>query len=130
MKRIILTSCFMVAFFICYESVSQQNPVKPMKTFKLRHTVFFSLRYPKGSAEEKTFLEAARKLSWIPGVLNFECLREVSSKNNYDYGLSMEFESVKAYKDYQKNPDHDAFVKTYWMRDVKDFLEIDYEPIE
>ncbi len=127
MKRVILISCFMVAFFIRYESVSQTNPVKSMSTFKVRHTVVFSLRYPKGSAEEKTFLEAARKLSSIPGVLNFECLREVSSKNNYDFGLSMEFESLKAYEAYQKYPDHDVFVKTYWMRDVKDFLEIDYE---
>lgn len=80
-----------------------------MNSFKIRHTVVFNLRHPKGSVEEKTFLNAARKLSTIPGVNRFECLREVSPKNNYDYGLSMEFESLNAYQAYQKDPAHDVF---------------------
>jgi len=101
-----------------------------MNSFKIRHTVVFNLKHPKGSVEEKTFLDAARKLSSIPGVNRFECLREVSPKNNYDYGLSMEFESLNAYEAYQKDPAHDAFVQTYWIPYVKDFLEIDYEQVE
>jgi len=101
-----------------------------MSTFKIRHTVVFKLKHPQGSVEEKTFLDAARKLSAIPGVHRFECLREVSPKNHYDYGLSMEFDSIEAYQGYQNNPAHDAFVQTYWAANVKDFLEIDYEQLE
>lgn len=98
-----------------------------MNTFKIRHTVVFSLKHPKGSAEEKEFLDAARKLSSIPGVLNFECLRQVSKKNNFDYGLSMEFKTSESYKAYQNFPTHEDFVQAYWIKNVKDFLEIDYE---
>ena len=100
-----------------------------MNTFSVRHTVVFSLKHPKGSHEEKEFLDAARKLSSIPGVLRFECLRQISKKNNYDYGLSMEFETSEAYESYQKFPAHEAFVQMYWIKNVKDFLEIDYEPL-
>ncbi len=98
-----------------------------MGTFKVRHSVVFKLKHPKGSAEEKVFLDAARKLSSIAGVNRFECLVQVSSKNDFDYGLSMEFESSQAYEAYQKDPSHDAFVKTYWVNNVKDFLELDFE---
>lgn len=101
-----------------------------MSSFKVRHTVVFSLKHPKGSVEEKEFMEAAKKLSSIPGVLHFECLRQTSRKNNFDYGLSMEFETFNAYEAYQKNPAHDTFVQTYWVTNVKEFLEIDYEKLD
>ena len=100
-----------------------------MNSFSVRHTVVFSLKHPKGSQEEKEFLDAARKLSSIPGVLRFECLRQISKKNNYDYCLSMEFETPEAYESYQKFPAHEAFVQTYWIPYVNGFLEIDYEPL-
>ena len=98
-----------------------------MSKFKIRHTVVFKLKHPKGSAEEKIFLDAARKLSSISGVNRFECLIQVSPKNDYNYGLSMEFESSQAYDAYQKDPAHEDFVKTYWVKSVKDFLELDFE---
>jgi Stress responsive A/B Barrel Domain len=95
----------------------------------IRHTVAFKLKHSKGSPEEKDFLNAAVKLSSIPGVQHFECLRQTSPKNNFDYGISMEFNTIKAYLEYNQHPDHVAFVTTFWLRDVLDFLEIDYEPI-
>jgi heme-degrading monooxygenase HmoA len=95
----------------------------------IQHTVVFKLKYPKGSAEEKTFLEAANKLSTLPGVQNFECLRQISKKNNFDYGLSMVFNGTKEYDAYNNHSDHIAFVETFWLRDVVDFMEIDYEGI-
>ncbi len=94
----------------------------------IRHTVVFKLKYSKGSSEEREFLEAAMKLSSIPGVQHFECLRQTSKKNNYDYGISMEFDTINAYEGYNQHPDHVAFVKTFWMESVTDFMEIDYEP--
>ena len=39
----------------------------------------------------------------------------------------MEFENAQAYEDYNRHPDHVAFVKTRWIPEVSDFLELDYE---
>lgn len=98
-----------------------------MNKFSVRHTVVFSLKHPKGSAEEKEFLNACRTLAEIPGVQHFECLRQTSEMNKFGYGLSMEFETPEAYAAYQNFPAHHAFVQKYWINYVKDFLEIDYE---
>lgn len=95
----------------------------------IRHTVAFKLIHAKDSQEEKVFLDAIVKLSAIPGVENFELLKQTGRKNNFDYGLSMEFATAKAYEDYNQHPDHVAFVRTIWIPEVSDFLEIDYEPL-
>ena len=95
----------------------------------IRHTVVFKLKYSAGSPEESEFLNAAAKLSSIRGVHRFECLRQTSKNNGFEYGISMEFDAIKAYEDYNQHPDHLDFVKTFWMRDVADFLEIDFEPL-
>jgi heme-degrading monooxygenase HmoA len=89
--------------------------------------VVFKLKHPKDSPKEKEFLTEIRKLSAIPGVKNFECLRQVSKKNKFEYGLSMEFDSQKAYDAYSNHPDHNAFVQKYWVTEVEDFMELDFE---
>jgi len=94
----------------------------------IRHTVVFHLNCPKSSPKENEFFQAAARLAAIPGVLRFEALRQISSKNEFDYGFSMEFDSQHDYDAYNAHPDHTAFVQTYWMRDVDRFMEIDYEP--
>ncbi len=63
----------------------------------IRHTVTFRLKHPPGSAAERDFLQAACALATIPGVERFECLRQTSGKNNFTFGLSMEFADVAAY---------------------------------
>jgi hypothetical protein len=93
----------------------------------IRHTVVFRLRHPAGSAEEKKFLADAKALARIPGVEKFEQLRQVSSKNDYTFGFSMEFADEAAYRGYNEHPDHVAFVRDRWMKEVDAFLEIDYE---
>ncbi len=95
----------------------------------IRHTVVFKLKYPAGSPDEQLFLAEAAKLSGISGVHNFETLRQVSAKNDFEYGLSMEFETLEAYQAYNHHPEHKYFVETYWMAAVEKFLEIDYEPL-
>lgn len=94
----------------------------------IRHTVVFKLRHAAGSAAELDFLRAAQKLADIPVVRNFECLRQVSQKNSYDFGLSMEFASPRDYETYNAHPDHVSFVQTRWIPEVTDFMEIDYVP--
>jgi heme-degrading monooxygenase HmoA len=95
----------------------------------IRHTVVFKLKFPKGSSEEREFLQAAKTLAKIPGIQKFELLRQISKKNDFDYGLSMEFDSEKEYDSYNHHPDHNKFVDSYWGNYVENFLEIDYNLI-
>jgi heme-degrading monooxygenase HmoA len=95
----------------------------------IRHAVIFSLNASIGSAEEAEFLAAAAKLSSIPGVRNFESLRQTSKKNDFDYGLSMEFDTAEDYAAYNIHPEHTAFIQNFWLKRVNKFLEIDFEPI-
>ena len=94
---------------------------------RIRHTVAFTPRHAAGSAEEADFLAAAARLATLPGVEEFELLRETSPKNGYRYGLSMEFADRAAYEGYNGHPDHVRFVQERWLVEVADFLEIDYE---
>jgi len=96
----------------------------------IRHTVVFRLRHPAGSAEETRFLADAKILAAIPSVKEFEQLRQVSPKNDYRFGFSMEFADQAAYAGYNGHPDHVAFVRDRWVPEVEDFLEIDYEPLD
>ena len=94
---------------------------------RIRHTVSFVLSHPQGSAEEADFLAAAARLAdVIPGVEAFEVLREVSPKNDFIHGLSMEFADRAAYDVYNEHPEHVAFVQDRWLAEVTAFQEIDY----
>jgi hypothetical protein len=95
----------------------------------IRHTVVFKLKHAAGSQAELSFLQSARKLAGIPTVKKFECLRQVSKKNGYAFGLSMEFAGAQDYQTYNDHPDHVHFVQTRWIPEVVDFMEIDYELI-
>jgi hypothetical protein len=93
---------------------------------RIRHTVAFTLIHPAGSDGESDFLDAAERLAAIPGVEAFELLAEISPKNDYRFGISMEFPDRAAYEQYNAHPDHVRFVKERWLSEVTDFLEIDY----
>jgi hypothetical protein len=95
----------------------------------IRHTVVFRLKHPSGSQEERAFLADALVLERIPGVEQFEQLRQVSPKNTYRFGFSMEFADQAAYDGYNTHPDHVAFVRDRWGPEVEVFLEIDYAPL-
>ena len=95
----------------------------------IRHTVVFRLKHASGSAEETAFLGAAKNLAVIPGVENFECLKQVSKKNTFTFGISMEFVDQQTYDRYNSHPDHTAFVQERWLKEVEEFMEIDYQLI-
>ena len=92
----------------------------------IRHTVVFNLKHAAGSAAEKDFLDAADVLADIPGVEKFEKLKQVSRKNDYAFGFSMEFADQAAYTHYNDHPWHVAFVNDRWIPEVRKFMEIDY----
>jgi hypothetical protein len=96
---------------------------------RIRHTVAFRLGHAEGSEEERDFLEAARALAALPGVESFELLLEVSPKNAYRFGISMEFADRAAYDGYNAHPEHVQFVQDRWLVEVVEFLEIDYAPL-
>ena len=89
---------------------------------RIRHSVVFTLTHAEGSAEEAGFLDAIARLEAIPGVEAFELMREVSAKNDYRFGLTMEFADPAAYNEH---PEHVSFVERRWDAEVSDFLEID-----
>jgi Stress responsive A/B Barrel Domain len=93
---------------------------------RIRHTVVFTLSHAEGSPEEADFLATAAGLAAIPGVEEFEILRETSPKNDYRFGISMEFAGPEAYTAYNEHPDHVRFVQERWLPEVREFLEIDY----
>lgn len=93
----------------------------------IRHSVVFRFKPSVDSTAAHNFFIAAKKLATIPGVKNFESLRQISTKNNYDFGLSMEFANEDLYQQYNNHPMHAQFIKEYWLNYVEDFLEIDYE---
>ena len=92
---------------------------------RVRHSAVFTLQHDEGSAEEADFLDAIARLEAIPGVEAFELMREVSPKNNFRFGLTMEFADPAAYTGYNEHPDHVRFVSERWDSEVADFLEID-----
>jgi hypothetical protein len=97
-----------------------------MQPGRIRHTVSFRLRHPAGSDAERDFLEAAEGLGRIPGVEAFDILEEVSPKNGFRFGISMDFADAGAYEAYNQHPDHVRFVEKQWLNEVEEFLEIDY----
>jgi quinol monooxygenase YgiN len=92
----------------------------------ITHSVFFKLKHPEGSEQERRFLKKAMALRSISGVRNFECVREVSQNNGYTLGLTMQFEDRASYDFYTEHPDHNRFVETIWIPEVENFIEIDY----
>jgi hypothetical protein len=100
------------------------------KNTKIIHSVFFTLKHEAASTEESDFFAKAAKLLAIPGVENFQVLKEVSPKNPYAFGFSMEFAAQADYDRYNNHPDHISFVQDVWMHEVAEFQEIDYVIVE
>ncbi|VGO16125.1 hypothetical protein PDESU_04715 [Pontiella desulfatans] len=106
-----------------------QTKQPPKENAMIVHSVFFKLKHDKGSPAETGFLEKAAGLASIPGVGNFQVLKETSPKNHFAFGLSMEFADQAAYDGYNNHPEHVAFVQDIWLNEVEDFQEIDYVPL-
>ena len=108
-----------------------ENGMNRLSGERILHTVAFRLRYAKDAPGTQVFLQdAERILTGIPQVENFQVLREVSEKNDFDFGFSMEFENQAAYDAYNDHPTHQAFVIQRWLKEVSDFMEVDYMGME
>jgi hypothetical protein len=95
-----------------------------------RHQVIFCLTAGTSGPSVDAFLaDAWRILTAIPGVTDFRVLHQVSAKNDYDFGFSMDFADRAAYAAYDAHPAHTAFVQGRWIPEVARFLEIDFETL-
>jgi len=96
----------------------------------IRHSVILTLKSNVSPEVKLQFFAAVDELKQIPGVQKFEVLKQTSSKNPFQYGISMEFENQAAYDLYAGHSLHTAFVEKYWAACVEDFLEIDYQKLD
>ena len=93
----------------------------------ITNSVFMKLKHAAGSAGETSFLDEAAKLECIPGVLNYKIVKETSPKNDYSFGLVMNFKNQQDYDSYNNHPNHVFFVENVWIPNVESFQEIDYQ---
>jgi len=101
-----------------------------MSTSRIRHQVIFCLKSgPAGEATDRFLNDGRTLLSAIPGVGGFSVFRQVSPKNDYHFGFSMDFADRAAYEAYNVHPVHVAFVRDRWQTEVSRFLEIDFQPL-
>jgi Stress responsive A/B Barrel Domain len=91
----------------------------------IRHAALFRLIHTPGSAAEADFLAALASLGSIPNVENFDIAREVSTKNEFAFAVSMTFADQAAYDSYNAHPDHLAFVQGRWLPEIASFMEHD-----
>lgn len=95
----------------------------------IRHSVILKLKADINPADKQAFFTAVDKLAVIPDVQKFEFLKQISPKNKFEYSISMEFDNQEKYDSYSNHPEHVAFIQNFWMKNVEDFLEIDYTQI-
>jgi hypothetical protein len=96
---------------------------------RIKHMVIFSLQYEVDSAQTDHFLKKSKEiLETISYVENFEVFRQVSTKNDFPFGFSMEFIDNEAYTAYNAHPVHVDYVNNIWNQEVDRFLEIDFVP--
>lgn len=95
----------------------------------IRHTVVFKLKHPAGSVPEHQFLADIGILATLPGVTNYECLRQTSGQNSFTFAISMAFASQAEYDVYGAHPLHHQFIRERWIPEVDDYLELDYRAL-
>jgi hypothetical protein len=92
----------------------------------IRHSVILKLKESISHESKKAFFDAVDKLKEIPDVKTFEVLNQISPKNKFEFGISMEFDNQEQYDTYSNHPAHLDFIQNFWIPNVEDFLEIDY----
>ncbi len=95
----------------------------------IRHAGIFNFKPTVSESQKHEFFVALKALEDINGVEKMEVSRQTSTKNKFKYGFSMEFASNEIYRAYSIHPQHDAFVKDFFIPLVEDFMEIDTEQL-
>ncbi|MBS5796699.1 MAG: Dabb family protein [Dysgonomonas mossii] len=128
MKNLILLILLFLPLYACSDKSKQEKKEAESTNTNIRHVVVFNLKHEVDDPKTAQFLEEGKEiLTAIPEVKNFQVLRQVSKKTNFNFCFYMEFADSTAYKTYNDNPEHVKFVKERWETEVSDFMEIDLE---
>jgi hypothetical protein len=92
----------------------------------IRHAGIFNFKPTVSESQKHEFFVALKEIN---GVEKMEVSHQISSKNKFKYGFSMEFASNEIYLAYSIHPQHNAFVKDFFIPFVEDFMEIDTEKL-
>jgi|SRR5690606_4940507 hypothetical protein len=95
----------------------------------VRHNVYFWLDPALTDEQKAEFEGGLRSLFGIDSVAAGSYGRPAATpsrpvtRNDFDYALVLEFDSVAQHDAYQVDPVHDAFVKSFspWFREVRVF---------
>jgi hypothetical protein len=79
----------------------------------IRHSVILKLKPELTFKEKQVFFEAVNALSVIPNVQKFEFLKQISSKNKFEFGISMEFDNQEQYYIYSNYPEQIVFIQNF-----------------
>lgn len=89
----------------------------PENSPKVLHTLYFIL-FDRSEESCKAYIDTSVKyLSGHPGMIEFSIgtlaydLRRNISDLNFDVAMSILFENIAAYEDYEKSPGHATFLK-------------------
>ena len=92
-----------------------------MTTNRIIHSVIFSLKHEKGSAEERRFLEDGRSaLSTIPTVQDFKIFKQISPKIHMISASRWCLRTKAIMKPIMSTRDID-FVENRWKKEVEQF---------
>ena len=103
MKRLILMTCAALGLLsgCATFSVPDDTLVHEGQTIR---TIFFSLKYPVGAPEANKVLRYAQEnLTQIPGVEDFQILKQTDEKSGCQYRMTLLFPSKPALELYKRH---------------------------
>jgi hypothetical protein len=103
------------------------KPASENQDANIHHTVFFCFNDSISSADQQVFFNELKKLSTIPVVIDFKIVVETGAKNSFTHGATMMFKNKEDYNSYNTNPMHVKFVQEVWKKNIKEFMEIDFQ---
>ena len=98
----------------------------------LKHVVAVNLNYEEGDPKIAEFFKAAEEmLSPVTQVKKY-CHYRVQNPEEcgYAYGFILEFDSFEGLTEYSVDPLHLKFTDDYWNDAVKNFIDINYIPMD
>lgn len=129
MKHLICLMCLVVGLFSGCASFSGDNTL--VHEGQVVRTVFFNLKYPVGSLEANKVLRYAQEnLVQIPGVTDFQILKQVDEKTGSQYRMTLLFADKASFEFYKRHVIRQqvfAELQKHQMAyDVHDFVTFDY----
>jgi hypothetical protein len=66
---------------------------------------------------------------WYKAHGNLQVFKQISTDNDFDFWLAMEFDDKESYEKYSNHPVHMDYVNQRWFKEVEGYLEIDFEAL-